>query len=132
MSMRLTGLSRRHFLAAGAAGAFFRGAQGAERPPSPFVGARLPAIDCQSHLYVPEIVRLMERRQTDPRVYAKGADRYVKMGDWQRRILPKHMDVAAKLTDMDANGIALTALSINDPGTGMVWRRRAGRRPDRQ
>src|SRR6185503_19546383 len=32
------------------------------------------------------------------------------------RILPKHTDVVAKLADMDANGIRMTALSINDPG----------------
>jgi predicted TIM-barrel fold metal-dependent hydrolase len=38
------------------------------------------------------------------------------MGDWHRKILPKHMDVAAKLADMDASGIRMTALSINDPG----------------
>jgi predicted TIM-barrel fold metal-dependent hydrolase len=73
-------------------------------------------VDCQSHLYVPEIVHMMEQRRTDPLVYAKGSDRFVRMGDWHRRILPKHMDVDAKLADMDANGIALTALTINDPG----------------
>lgn len=115
MSIRFTGLSRRHFLAAGAAGVFLRGAEAAERT-SASAGVRASAVDCQSHLYVPEIVRLMETRRTDPLVYAKGADHYVKMGDWHRRILPKHMDVAAKLADMDANGIALTALSVNDPG----------------
>src|SRR3954453_12469752 len=30
--------------------------------------------------------------------------------------MPKHMDVDAKLADMNASGIGMTALSINDPG----------------
>jgi predicted TIM-barrel fold metal-dependent hydrolase len=38
------------------------------------------------------------------------------MPPWHRKVLPKHTDVAAKLADMDATGINLTALSINDPG----------------
>jgi predicted TIM-barrel fold metal-dependent hydrolase len=73
-------------------------------------------IDCQSHLFCPEIVALLEKRTADPVVYRQGSDRYVRMGDWHRKILPNHMDVAAKLAAMDAAGIALTALSINDPG----------------
>lgn len=73
-------------------------------------------IDCQSHLFVPEIVAIMEKRKTDPTVFKKGADRYVKMGAWVRKILPKHMDIEAKVADMDANAIQVTALSINDPG----------------
>lgn len=73
-------------------------------------------IDCQSHLFCPDIVEIMERRQDDPLVYRQGGDRYVKMGDWHRKILPNHMDVAAKLADMDAAGIQTTALSVNDPG----------------
>src|SRR5262249_27962271 len=36
--------------------------------------------------------------------------------DWNRRVLPNHSDVRAKLASMDANAIRLTALSINDPG----------------
>lgn len=74
------------------------------------------AIDCQSHLFCPELVQMMEKRTNDPVVYRKGDDRYVRMGDWNRRIMPDHMDVEAKLAAMDANGIAMTALSINDPG----------------
>jgi len=73
-------------------------------------------IDCQSHLFCPEVVARLEKRSTDPLVYRKGGDRFVKMGDWHRKILPKHMDVAAKLADMDVNGIEMTALSVNDPG----------------
>jgi predicted TIM-barrel fold metal-dependent hydrolase len=73
-------------------------------------------IDCQSHLFVPELLDFMEKRKTTPYVYRKGSDRFVVVGGWHRRILPKHTDVAAKLSDMDANGIQMTALSINDPG----------------
>ncbi|MBA3441544.1 MAG: amidohydrolase, partial [Pyrinomonadaceae bacterium] len=58
----------------------------------------------------------LERRKTSPYVYRKGDDRYVVIKDWHRRILSKHTDVAAKIADMDESGIALTALSINDPG----------------
>lgn len=74
------------------------------------------AIDCQSHLFCPEIINLMERRTSDPVVYRQGGDRFVRMGDWHRKILPNHMDVAAKLRSMDEAGIAKTLLSINDPG----------------
>jgi predicted TIM-barrel fold metal-dependent hydrolase len=38
------------------------------------------------------------------------------VGEWDRRLCDKHLDVAAKLADMDEAGIAMTALSINDPG----------------
>jgi predicted TIM-barrel fold metal-dependent hydrolase len=38
------------------------------------------------------------------------------MGDWLRKIPPHYMDVSVKLATMDASGIAVTALSINDPG----------------
>jgi predicted TIM-barrel fold metal-dependent hydrolase len=112
-----SGTRRREFLiASGAAlagvpaGAVPVGSGGGDRAEPPF------RIDCQSHLFVPELVALMERRRADPLVYAKDGERYVRMGDWHRKILPKHMDVAAKLADMDANGIRMTALSINDPG----------------
>jgi predicted TIM-barrel fold metal-dependent hydrolase len=73
-------------------------------------------IDCQSHLFVPDLLEFMEKRKTAPYVYRKGNDRFVVVGEWHRRILPKHTDVTAKLADMDANGIQMTALSINDPG----------------
>ena len=83
---------------------------------APAAGERAIRIDCQSHLFAPEVLDFMERRRDAPRVYRKGDDRYVVVGQWHRRILPKHTDVTAKLADMDANGIDITALSINDPG----------------
>lgn len=73
-------------------------------------------IDCQSHLFVPELLALMERRETDPRVFTRDGTRYIQMGDWLRKVPPLYTDVDAKLAVMDASGIALTALSINDPG----------------
>lgn len=72
-------------------------------------------IDCQSHLYLPEVLARLEG-PGDPRVERRGAERWVVMGDWHRRVFPQPCDVAAKLASMDAAGIALTALSINDPG----------------
>src|SRR5262245_5813388 len=106
-------MNRRTFIAsstAALAGAMQSPAQPDTRPGKPF------RIDCQSHLYCPEIVELMEQRTQDPVVYRKDGQRWVRMGDWHRRVLPKHMDVPAKLEDMDRAGIQLTALSINDPG----------------
>lgn len=78
--------------------------------------APVEKIDCQSHLFCPAIVERMEARTTDPVVYRRGDERFVRMGDWHRKILPNHMDVEAKLASMDRAGISLTALSINDPG----------------
>src|SRR5215208_5589607 len=89
-----------------------------------FVGAAAAAaaqpgrftIDCQSHLFVPELIALMGRRSSSPYVYSRDGATFVVVNEWVRRLLPKHTDVAAKLADMDAAGVQMTALSINDPG----------------
>ncbi|MBM3859348.1 MAG: amidohydrolase [Verrucomicrobia bacterium] len=73
-------------------------------------------IDCQSHLFCPELVALMERRDADPTVRTRDGQRVIIMGDWVRKIPPSYLSVETKLAAMDANGIAQTALSINDPG----------------
>jgi predicted TIM-barrel fold metal-dependent hydrolase len=73
-------------------------------------------IDCQSHLFCPDLITLMEKRTSDPRVFTKDGVRYLQMGEWIRRIPPSFLDVGPKLAAMDANGITRTALSINDPG----------------
>jgi predicted TIM-barrel fold metal-dependent hydrolase len=73
-------------------------------------------IDSQSHLFSEEFLNLLEKRKTSPYVYRKGEERYVVVGEWHRRLMPKHTDVAAKVADMDKAGIEMTALSINDPG----------------
>lgn len=125
MTHQSPGLNRRSFLAATGAGlaaaqGALEGRSSAGQPQDSKRAAKVRAkpacIDCQSHLFCPELVALMEKRTEDPLVYRKGADRYVRMGDWHRRILPNHMDVAAKVATMDAVGIRQTALSINDPG----------------
>ena len=59
---------------------------------------------------------MMEGRRSDPSVFIRDGERIIKMGDWLRKIQPHYMDVQAKLASMDASGIAMTALSINDPG----------------
>ena len=43
-------------------------------------------IDCQSHLFAPEMIALMEKRTTDPRVFMKDGVRMLQMGDWMRKI----------------------------------------------
>ena len=76
-------------------------------------------VDCQSHLFVPELVELMAKRKETPYVYRKDGDTYVVTGppgEWHRRLQPTHMDVEAKLAAMDEAGIDLTLVSINDPG----------------
>lgn len=108
-------MRRRQFLqSAVAAGALAAGpARGAGAAPDP---SRHFTIDCQSHLFVPEMVALMERRKQPPYAYRKDGQTYVVVGEWHRRLMPNHTDVQAKLAAMDAAGIDLTALSINDPG----------------
>lgn len=105
--------TRREFLASATIAATVAPAALGGEQARPSEGLR---IDCQSHLFCPEIVALMEKRRTDPRVYTRDAVRYLQMGDWLRKIPPHYLDVDAKLAAMDSSGIALTALSINDPG----------------
>src|SRR5215210_4603055 len=78
--------------------------------------ARQGRIDCQSHLFSEEFLALLEKRKESPYVYRKGNDRFVVVGQWTRRLMPRHTDLSAKIADMDKAGIGLTALSINDPG----------------
>jgi predicted TIM-barrel fold metal-dependent hydrolase len=105
--------SRRKFLAATGLAAL--SAKLPSRPADePEIGAA--RIDCQSHLYPPEMLALLERRKESPYAYRKDGALYVVIGDWRRRVLPNHSDVEAKLRAMDASKIELTALSINDPG----------------
>ena len=73
-------------------------------------------VDCQSHLFCPEHLALMEKRLHDPVVRVKDGERFVIMGSWQRKVLANHSDQDALLADMDAHGIRWTALSPNDPG----------------
>jgi predicted TIM-barrel fold metal-dependent hydrolase len=76
----------------------------------------LDKVDCQSHILVPELVQLMEKRQISPFVRQQDGGAVVVVGDWVRRMQPHHSDITAKLRDMDGAGIQMTGLSINDPG----------------
>jgi hypothetical protein len=114
--MKSTPVNRRNFLTASGA-ALAVAPVALQRNEARAAAANTPfKIDCQSHLFAPELIALMEKRTTDPTVLTKGGTRYLKMGDWLRKVPPLYLDVDAKLATMDAAGIALTALSINDPG----------------
>jgi predicted TIM-barrel fold metal-dependent hydrolase len=114
--------SRRKFLTVtgGALAGSPFGTLAAERAPSADRGTARPGnpliIDCQSHLFCPELVALMEKRRSDPRVFTKDGVRYVQMGEWLRKIPPEYLEVGPKLAAMDGGGIGMTALSMNDPG----------------
>jgi len=117
--MQTSSCTRRRFVQAAGTGLAASGLlfpQTRASAAAPSSGAAVASIDCQSHLYCPEHLALMEKRTADPVVYRKDGVRIVKMGDWERKVLPNHSDLDAKLAAMDANHIAWTALSINDPG----------------
>jgi len=100
-------MNRRHFLTATVAGGAV--ASGATAPPSGI-------IDCQSHLFFPEVLDMMRKRKIEPLVYDQDGTVFLKMGDWLRKVPPHYLDVEAKLAAMDASGIEITMLSTNDPG----------------
>src|SRR5215475_6477912 len=113
MGEKMARYSRRKFLAATSLATL-----SAKIPSQPADEPQIAAdrIDCQSHIYPPEMLALLERRKESPYAYRKDGALYVVIGDWQRRVLPNHSDVDAKLSAMDASKIGLTALWINDPG----------------
>ncbi|MFM7207815.1 MAG: amidohydrolase family protein [Planctomycetaceae bacterium] len=78
--------------------------------PRPFV------VDCQSHLFLPEVLEVLRRRTSEPLVVDHDGTTVLKMGDWIRRVPPSYASVADKLAMMDAHGIDHTLLSTNDPG----------------
>ena len=102
--------NRRQFLASTGAALAVSGEVGSKPFQSHFV------VDCQSHLFAPEMVAFMETRQDPPYAYRKGNEVYVVVGEWHRRLRPTHTDPSAKVKAMDGAGINVTALSINDPG----------------
>ena len=48
-------------------------------------------IDCQSHLFFPEGLDMMRKRQSEPLVYDQGGTTFLKMGDWLRQVPPKEI-----------------------------------------
>lgn len=114
-------LNRRAFLAGtGLASAAATSALAADKAQTPAAGTGpITLIDCQSHLFCPELVTLMEgraRAKKEPYVERRDGMRYLIMGDWLRKIPDTYFSVDHKLAAMDAAGVGLTALSINDPG----------------
>ena len=106
----MTQPNRREFLTAAALTAGMSAASTEYRKPGHFT------IDCQSHLFVPELISFMKKRKQPPYAYSKDGSTFVVVGEWTRRLRPQHTDVDAKIADMDEAGIDMTALSINDPG----------------
>src|SRR5688500_410376 len=104
-------IHRRQFIArtslASAAMSTFSLKLSASNEPSALIAGE--RIDCQSHLFCPEAIVLMEKRQIDPSVSTVDGVRILRMGDWLRKIPAHYTDVDAKLAAMDAAGITRTA-----------------------
>ena len=101
---------RDFFKATGLATALHAASGPAQSTAKPFI------VDCQSHLFFPEVLDMMRKRKTEPLVYDKDGTTFLKMGDWLRKVPPFYLDVDAKIAAMDASGIDITMLSANDPG----------------
>lgn len=97
-------------------------ATGSRAVPGPAAGEQertdksLFRIDAQSHMVPPPVLEFMMSRDTLPRAYERDGAYYTLTGEWRRRVRPQHLDVDAKIADMDRAGIRTAALSINDPG----------------
>ena len=79
-------------------------------------GAKPYIVDCQSHLFLPEVLELMRRRTREPLVYEQDGTTILRMGDWLRKVPVHYTRVSDKLAMMDRHGIDHTLLSMNDPG----------------
>lgn len=104
-------MKRRRFLTASISGGAIIGQTAVPAAP-----AASGIIDCQSHLFFPEVLQMMRRRKSEPLVYDKDGTTFLKMGDWLRKVPPHYTSVDAKIASMDASGIEITMLSTNDPG----------------
>ncbi len=102
-------LSRREFLTASGTALAACPVQADER------GRPAGIIDCQSHLFSPELLAYMEKRKEPPSIVVKDDRKFLVVGNWHRPMVDG-IDLEAKLAAMDAAGIQLTALSTNDPG----------------
>ena len=80
-------------------------------------GATPPGlIDCQSHVSSEEFLSILERRKESPCIVREGENRILIVNEWRRRVPPNLTDIGAKLAYMDRAGIAMSAISMNDPG----------------
>jgi predicted TIM-barrel fold metal-dependent hydrolase len=109
--------SRRNFLSASASGVALAAlpVTGDVQAAADERSAPSGIIDCQSHLFAPELLAYMEKRKEIPYIYAKEGRRFLVVGNWHRPMV-SGIDLPAKLAAKDAAGIQLTALSTNDPG----------------
>lgn len=73
-------------------------------------------IDCQSHVFAPELIEIMERRSSPPCIYERDGSKFLVVQNWHRPMVEKALDLPAKLADMDRLRIGMAALSTNDPG----------------
>lgn len=114
--MKSQPVTRRRFMATAGTGSAWAAMPlaGAERAAADRLASGL--VDCQSHLFFPEVLDMMRKRQDEPLVYDEGGATFLKMGDWLRKVPPSYISVDAKLAAMDASGIELALLSTNDPG----------------
>src|SRR6478609_2397913 len=87
---------RDFFKAAGLATALHAAASPAQSATKPFI------VDCQSHLFFPDVIDMMRKRKADPVVYDKDGTTFLKMGDWLRKVPPSYLDINVKLAAMDA------------------------------
>lgn len=79
-------------------------------PPGPLV------VDCQTHLFLPDMLDEMRRRTADPVLLDRDGTAVLRMGGWQRTVPPGFGSLTAKLEMMDRCGIDHALLSVNDPG----------------
>jgi predicted TIM-barrel fold metal-dependent hydrolase len=111
MQTKTTQTSRRGFIhAAGLVSVLQAAATSTAVVNKPFI------VDCQSHLFFPEVLEMMRKRKEEPLVYEQDGTVYLKMGDWLRKVPPHYTSVEEKIAVMDAAGIDVTMLSANDPG----------------
>jgi predicted TIM-barrel fold metal-dependent hydrolase len=103
-------IARRDFFKVAGLAATLTTSRAAAQTAKPFI------VDCQSHLFFPEVLDMMRKRKSDPVVYDKDGATFLKMGDWLRKVPPMYLDIEAKIAAMDANGIDIPMLSTNDPG----------------
>jgi predicted TIM-barrel fold metal-dependent hydrolase len=80
------------------------------------VAAPRGLIDCQSHISSEEFLSILEKRKESPYIVREGDNRILIVNDWRRRIPSSLTDIGAKLAVMDHAGIAMSAISLNDPG----------------
>jgi hypothetical protein len=100
-----TGINRRHFLAAAGTGSALNSSPLANAQSEPAVRMTSGIVDCQSHLFFPEVIELMRKRKTDPLVFDRDGPTFLKMGDWLRKVPPPYLSVASKIASMDTSGI---------------------------